>query len=58
MPVAALRDQLGVQRTEVAEVCRHDGALLCPREGDDLGIRQRLPLVPLLDRDGIMPPGA
>jgi hypothetical protein len=51
-------DHLGVERTEVAQVGRHDGAMLCPRERNDIGIGQRLRLVALLDRDGVMPPSA
>ena len=51
-------DELGVQGPELAEVGRYDGALLCPRKRDDIGIRQRLPLVSLLDRNGVVPAGA
>jgi hypothetical protein len=56
--VAARRDQLGMQRAEVAEVGRHDSPLLRPAERDDLWIGQRLPFVAFLDRDRIVPAGA
>ena len=47
-----------MQRSEVPEIGRYDRALLGPRERDDFGIGQRLPLVALLDRDTVMAPGA